>query len=151
LAASSLLIAIYFLRTFAPNHRLSTPVTVALLPFENLTGQADQEYFADGLTEETIAVLGKVNPNRLIVIARTSTMAYKRRTKTASQIGNELGADYLLEGSVRREGERVRVTVKLIRVRDQSRIWSENYDRFGSGVIQVQDELGNAIARQIQL
>ena len=126
-------------------------MTVALLPFENLTGDADQEYFADGLTEETIAVLGKVNPNRMIVIARTSTMAYKGGTKTASQIGYELGADYLLEGSVRREGERVRVTVKLIRVRDQSRIWGENYDRIGSGVIQIQDELGNAIARQIQV
>jgi TolB-like protein/Tfp pilus assembly protein PilF len=111
----------------------------------------NQEYFADGLTEETIAVLGKVNPSRMIVIARTSTMAYKRRTKTASQIGNELGADYLLEGGVRREGQSVRVTARLIRVRDQAPIWSEHYDRFGSGVIQIQDELGSAIARQIQV
>jgi TolB-like protein/DNA-binding winged helix-turn-helix (wHTH) protein/Flp pilus assembly protein TadD len=153
IAVASLLLlsAIYFFRSSPPSSRLSVPVTLALLPFENLTGDADQEYFADGLTEETIAVLGKVNPNRMVVIARTSAMAYKRRTKTASQIGNELGADYLIEGSVRREGEKVRVTVKLIRVRDQSRIWSENYDRFGSGVIQIQDELGNAIARQIQV
>jgi TolB-like protein/DNA-binding winged helix-turn-helix (wHTH) protein/Flp pilus assembly protein TadD len=150
-ATALLLLAIYYYRSFLPNSHLSAPVTVGLLPFENLTGDPDQEYFADGLTEETIAVLGKVNPDRMIVIARTSTMAYKRRTKTASQIGSELGADYLIEGSVRREGERVRVTVKLIRVRDQSRIWSENYDRFGSGVIQIQDELGNAIARQVQV
>lgn len=150
-AGSLLLLAIYKSGSFLPKSHLSTPVTLALLPFENLTGDANQEYFADGLTEETIAVLGKVNPDRMIVIARTSTVAYKRRTKTASQIGSELGADYLIEGSVRREGERVRVTVKLIRVRDQSRIWSENYDRFGSGVIQIQDELGNAIARQIQV
>ena len=150
-ATALLLLAIYSYRSFLPNFHLSAPVTVGLLPFENLTGDADQEYFADGLTEETIAVLGKVNPDRMIVIARTSTVAYKRRTKTASQIGSELGADYLIEGSVRREGERVRVTVRLIRVRDQSRIWSENYDRFGSGVIQIQDELGNAIARQIQV
>jgi len=148
MAGSLLLLAIYVSRL--PFHS-STPVTLALLPFENLTGNADQEYFADGLSEETIAVLGKLNPNRMIVIARTSTMAYKRRTKTASQIGQELGADYLVEGSVRRESERVRVTVKLIRVRDESRIWSENYDRFGSGVIQLQDELGNAIAREIQV
>ena len=148
-ASSLLLVTVYFSRSIRPSSHLSTQVTVALLPFENLTGNADQEYFADGLTEETIAVLGKVNPNRMIVIARTSSMAYKQRTKTVSQIGSELGADYLLEGSVRREGERVRVIVKLIRVRDQSRIWSESYDRFGSGVIQIQDELGNAIARQI--
>jgi TolB-like protein/DNA-binding winged helix-turn-helix (wHTH) protein/Tfp pilus assembly protein PilF len=149
-ASSLLLLAFYYHRSFQPNSHLST-VTVGLLPFENLTGDADQEYFADGLTEETITVLGKVNPDRMIVIAPTSTVAYKRRTKTASQIGRELGADYLIEGSVRREGERVRVTVKLIRVRDQSGIWSENYDRFGSGVIQIQDELGSAIARQIQV
>src|SRR6185295_20026847 len=116
---------------FLSSSQASAPVTVALLPFENLTGDANQEYFADGLTEETIAVLGKVNPTRMTVIARTSTMAYKRRTKTATQIGDELGADYLLEGSVRREADKVRVTVKLIRVRDQARIWSENYDRFG--------------------
>ena len=150
-AGSLLLLAIYLSGSFLRKSHLSTPVTLALLPFENLTGDADQEYFADGLTEETIAVLGKVNPDRMIVIARTSTVAYKRRTKTASQIGSELGADYLIEGSVRREGERVRVTVKLIRVRGQSRIWSEDYDRFGSGIIQIQDELANAIARQIQV
>jgi len=96
------------------------------------------------------AVAGSDGPSSS-VIARTSSMAYKRRTRTASQIGQELGADYLIEGSVRHEGERVRVTAKLIRVRDQSRIWSESYDRFGSGVIQLQDELGNAIARQIQV
>jgi serine/threonine-protein kinase len=68
-----------------------------------------------------------------------------------AQFGQELGADYLLEGSVRREADRVRVTVQLIRVHDQSRIWGESFDRFGSGVIQIQDELGNAIAGQIQV
>jgi len=151
IASLLLLLSIYLSRNFLASSRAAGPLTVAILPFENLTGAADQEYFVDGLTEETIAVLGKVNPPRMIVIARTSSMAYKRRTKTASQIGSELGADYLMEGSVRRERERVRVTVKLIRVRDQSQIWSESYDRFGSGVIQLQDELGNAIARQIQV
>jgi TolB-like protein/DNA-binding winged helix-turn-helix (wHTH) protein/tetratricopeptide (TPR) repeat protein len=149
-ATCLLLLTAYSFRSVVPSSQ-SAAVTVALLPFENLTGDASQEYFADGLTEETIAVLGKLNPNRMIVIARTSAMIYKRRTKTISQIGTELSADYLVEGSVRREGATVRVTVKLIRVRDQSRIWSENYDRFGSGVIRIQDELGHAIARQIQV
>jgi TolB-like protein/DNA-binding winged helix-turn-helix (wHTH) protein len=121
LTAGVLLLAILSISRIPPTSSVSTPVTVALLPFENLTGDTTQEYFADGLTEETIAVLGKVNPNRMTVIARTSTMTYKGHTKTASQIGNELGADYLVEGSVRREAQRVRVTVKLIRVRDQSR------------------------------
>jgi TolB-like protein/DNA-binding winged helix-turn-helix (wHTH) protein/Flp pilus assembly protein TadD len=150
-AAGLLLLVTLYLSSSLLKFHLSPPVTLALLPFENLTGNADQEYFADGLSEETIAVLGKLNPSRLIVIARTSTMAYKHHTKTASQIGQELGADYLVEGSVRREGERVRVTARLIRVRDQSRIWSENYDRVGLGVIRIQDELGDAIARQVQV
>jgi TolB-like protein/DNA-binding winged helix-turn-helix (wHTH) protein/Flp pilus assembly protein TadD len=146
-----LMLAMYLSRGSLPSsHSAGPAVTIALLPFENLTGHADQEYFADGLTEETIAVLGNLNPKRITVIARTSTMAYKRRTKAVGQIGQELGADYLLEGSVRRDESRVRVTVQLIRVRDQSRIWSESFDRFGSAVIQIQDELGNAIARQIQ-
>jgi TolB-like protein len=146
------MLAIYLSRGSLPSSPSARPaVTIALLPFENLTGHADQEYFADGLTEETIAVLGNLNPKRITVIARTSTMAYKRRTKAVGQIGHDLGADYLLEGSVRREESRVRVTVQLFRVRDQSRIWSESFDRFGSGVIQIQDELGNAIARQIQV
>jgi tetratricopeptide (TPR) repeat protein len=78
-------------------------------------------------------------------------MAYKQRTKSVGTIGQELGADYLIEGSVRREEGRVRVTVQLIRVSDQSRIWSESFDRFGSGVIGIQDELGHAIARQVQV
>jgi TolB-like protein/Flp pilus assembly protein TadD len=151
-AGSLLMLGMYLSRGFLPSSQSGgQAVTIALLPFENLTGQPNQEYFADGLTEETIAVLGGVNPKRMIVIARTSTMAYKRRTKTVGQIGQELGADYLLEGSVRREEDRVRVTVQLIRVRDQSRIWGDSFDRFGSGVIQIQDELGNAIARQVQV
>lgn len=124
--------------------------TLAVLPFENLTGDQRQDYFTDGLVEETIAVVGAMNPGRLRVIARTSTATYRQRTKNVSEIGRELGADYLLEGSVRREGQRVRVTVKLIRVSDQVQIWAENLDREGSAVIQVQDELGKAIAGQIQ-
>lgn len=147
-----LMVAMYLSRGFLPRSQSAgDAVTVALLPFENLTGQPNQEYFADGLTEETIAVLGRVNPKRIVAIARTSTMAYKGRTKNVAQIGQDLGADYLLEGSVRREEDRVRVTVQLIRIRDQSPIWSESFDRFGSGVIQIQDELGNAIARQVQV
>lgn len=147
-----LMVAMYLSRGFLPRSQSAgDAVTVALLPFENLTGQPNQEYFADGLTEETIAVLGRVNPKRIVAIARTSTMVYKGRTKNVAQIGQELGADYLLEGSVRREEDRVRVTVQLIRIRDQSPIWSESFDRFGSGVIQIQDELGNAIARQVQV
>ena len=127
-------------RAFLPRSAGET-VTIALLLFENMTGRADQEYFADGLTEETIAVFFNLNPKRITVIARMWTMAYKQRTKSVGTIGQELGADNLIEGSVRHEEDRVRVTAQLIRVRDQSRIWSEGFERFGSDVIPIQDEL----------
>ncbi len=146
-----LALGIYISPGWHANSKVFTaPVTIAVLPFVNLTGDS-QEYFVDGLTEETIAVLGKVNPTRISVIARTSSMVYKRHEKTASQIGQELGADYLLEGSARREQARLRVTVKLIRVRDQSWAWSETYDRISSSIIGIQDEIGSDIARQIHV
>ena len=93
--------------------------TLAVLPFENLTGDSDRGYLADGLTEETIASLGQVDPANVSVIGRTSTMAYKGTRKSLSEIGSELGADYLVESSIRAEGGRLRVTSKLIRARDQ--------------------------------
>ena len=125
------------------------PVMIAVLPFENLTGDPEQEYFSDGLTEETISAVGAVNPEQLAVIARTSCMRYKRTNKTVAEIGQELGVDYLLESSVRREANRVRVTAKLIDVRDQSQVWAESYDRAGPSAIAIQDELGIAIARKV--
>ncbi len=132
-----------------PSTVIAKPVMIAVLPFENLTGDAEQEYFSDGLTEETICAVGMVNPEQLAVIARTSCMRYKRTSKTAAQIGQELGAEYLLESSVRREADRIRVTAKLIRVQDQSQIWAERYDRAGSSAIAIQEELGSAIAREV--
>ena len=122
---------------------------LAILPFENLSGDANQDYFSDGLTEETIMQLGRVSPERLGVIARTSSMAYKGRQVTVQEIGKELGVDYLVEGSVRREGGRVRVTAQLIRVRDQVHVWAENYDRELSNTLALQDEVGSAIAGQV--
>src|SRR5688500_6164063 len=90
--------------------------TVAVLPFENLSGNPDQEYLADGLTEETIASLGQLDPDRVNVVSRTSVMGYKRTTRSAFDIGRELDADYLLEGSIREETGRLRITANLIRV-----------------------------------
>ncbi|MGH7105142.1 MAG: winged helix-turn-helix domain-containing protein, partial [Acetobacteraceae bacterium] len=89
-------------------------IMLAVLPFENLSGDSGQEYFSDGLTEETIARLGQIAPQILGVIARTSAMSYKQTHKTVAQIGAELNVHYVLEGSVRRESERVRITAQLI-------------------------------------
>jgi DNA-binding winged helix-turn-helix (wHTH) protein len=106
---------------------LSRKVTLAVLPFENLSADPEREYLADGLTEETSASLGQIDPEHLSVIGRTSVMAYKRTTKTVAEIGRELDAAYLIESSLRAEGERLRITCKLIRVRDQVQVWSESF------------------------
>lgn len=126
-------------------------IMLAVLPFENLSGDPAQEYFSDGLTEETIMRLGQMSPHRMGVIARSSSMIYKQTSKPASQIGQELGVDYLLEGSVRREGGRVRITAQLIRVQGQVHLWAEKYDRQLPGILGIQDEIGEAIAAQVKL
>src|SRR5262249_49857334 len=110
-----------------------------------------QDYIADGLTEETIAELGQLDPEYLSVIGRTSSIAYRQSTKTLSEIARELGADYLIEGSVRGAGGPLRITVKLIRARDQLQVWTETYDRSSNNLLGLQAELGRAIAQRIHL
>jgi TolB-like protein len=124
---------------------------LAILPFQNLSNDPSQEYFSDGLTEETITDLGQLSPEHLGVIARTSAMAYKHTNKTISQIGHELGVDYVLEGSVRRQGGKARVSAQLIRVGDQTHLWAQNYERELHDLLQIESELGKAIARQVQI
>lgn len=126
-------------------------VMLAVLPFENLTGDPTQEYFSDGLTEEMISQLGSVDPKRLGVIARTSVMRYKSSQEQLGQIGRELGVQYVLEGSVRRDAEKVRVSAQLIQVSDQTQLWTRQYDRELSGLLGLQDEITHEIADEIQL
>ncbi|MGA2730886.1 MAG: winged helix-turn-helix domain-containing protein, partial [Terracidiphilus sp.] len=126
-------------------------VMLAVLPFANLSNDPEQEYFSDGLTEETITDLGELNPERLGVIARTSAATYKHTNKTIAQIGHELGVDYILEGSVRREGGVARISAQLIRVKDQVHLWAHNYDRETGGLLALQNELGRAIAQHVQV
>ncbi len=124
---------------------------LAVLPFENLSSDPEQDYFSDGLTEDTISCLGQMNPAGLGVIARTSVMAYKRTAKSISLIGHELGVEYILESSVRRQGTRVRITAQLITVIDQTHLWADTYDRDIADILDVQAELGRAIAGQVQI
>ena len=125
---------------------------LAVLPFQNLSNDPTQEYFSDGLTEETITDLGQLNPVQLGVIARTSAMAYKHTDKTVSQIGRELGVDYILEGSVRREPKRARISAQLIRVSDQTHLWAQSYDaRNLNDLIDVQNAIARAIADAVQV
>jgi TolB-like protein/DNA-binding winged helix-turn-helix (wHTH) protein/Flp pilus assembly protein TadD len=126
-------------------------IMLAVLPFENLSSDPEQEYFSDGLTEETITDLGELNPDQLGVIARTSSTSYKHTDKTIAQIGRELGVDYVLEGSVRQEGGVARVSAQLIRVTDQAHLWAHTYERETGGLLALQNELGTAIAQQVRV
>jgi TolB-like protein/Tfp pilus assembly protein PilF len=124
---------------------------LAVLPFENLTGDPAQEYLSDGLTEEMIAQLGRLDPEHIGVIARTSVMHYKHTTEAAGQIGRELGVQYVLEGSLRREADRVRVTAQLVQMKDQTHIWSRQYDRELKSLLALQGEIAQETADEIQL
>jgi TolB-like protein len=142
----------FYLRRPYPSSDSSPPkrTMLAVLPFQNMSNDPAQEYFSDGLTEETITDLGQLSPEHLGVVARTSAMVYKHTNKSISQIGRELGVDYILEGSVRREGGKARVSAQLIRTSDQTHLWAQNYQRELHDLLQVENELGTAIARQVQ-
>src|SRR5215472_12810815 len=124
---------------------------LAVLPFANLTGDASQEYFSDGLTEEMITRLGNFDPRRLGVIARTSVMHYKNGSPALEQIGRELGVQYVIEGSVRRDANQVRISAQLIQVRDQTHLWARQYDRELKDLLVLQSEVAKDIANEIQL
>ena len=126
-------------------------VILAVLPFDNLSGDPDQEFFSDGLTEEMIDQLRKLNPERLTVIARGSVAKYKHTSLAVNQIGRELHADYLVQGSVRRAPDRVRITVHLIQVPEQTDRWAESYDLELKDVLALQDSVTREIANQIHI
>lgn len=125
-------------------------IVLAVLPFENLTGDAGEDYFSDGMTEEMIAQLGRLDPEHLGVIARTSVMRYKH-SQDLNQIGHDLGVQYVLEGSVRRDADNVRITAQLIQMKDQTHVWSRQYDRELKNILALQGEIAQEIADEIQL
>lgn len=142
----------WFYRSRAPVRSQASGgrLMLAVLPFVNLTGDAGEEYFSDGLTEEMIAQLGSLDPQHLGVIARTSVMHYKNSEKPLKQIGRELGVQYVLEGSVRRDSNRVRIAAQLIQANDQTHVWAREYDRELTGLLALQGEIAREIATEIQ-
>jgi len=130
----------------APAHR----VRLAVLPFTCL-GDEGQEYFTDGLTEEMIAQLGRLCRGRVGVIARQSSMAFKGTTRSAREIGAALRADYLLEGSVRRAGERVRIAARLIETAGETHLWVETYERHLTDCLSVQADVAARIAQSLTM
>jgi len=124
---------------------------LAVLPFENLGGDPEQEYFADGLTEEIISHLGQLDPRRLGVIARTSAIQYKNTRKSITEIAADLKVSYILEGSVRCEGNSARITAQLIEVLDQTHLWSASYDRDLRDLLTVQADVARQVGRALSL
>ncbi len=153
-AAGALLVAIAIAALYLRIGRGPTPpakMTLAVLPFENLSAEADQDFFTDGFTDEMIAELGKLDPEHLGVIARTTTRLYKDTRKDVGQIHRELGVDYVLEGSIRRAANRVRITAQLVQATDMTHLWAESYDRDISDVLTIQSEVAMKIAQSLAL
>ena len=126
-------------------------VKLAVLPFGNLSGAKEDDYFSDGLTEEMITQITRLQASELAVIARTTAEHYDSSTKSLEQMKKELGVGYVLEGKVRRGGNRVRITAQLIQLKDQTQLWAETYERDLSDVLSVQADIAQAIAREINL
>jgi adenylate cyclase len=123
--------------------------SIAVLPFDNISGDPDQEYFSDGITEEIITALSKVP--KMFVIARNSTFTYKGKPVKVQQVGEELGVQYVLEGSVRKAGNRVRITAQLVETLTGHHLWAERYDRDLKDIFALQDEITFKILTALQV
>jgi TolB-like protein/Tfp pilus assembly protein PilF len=126
-------------------------IKLAVLPFGNLSGTKEDDYFSDGLTEEMITQITRLQASDLAVIARTTAEHYDSSSKSLEQMKKDLGVGYVLEGKVRRGGNRVRITAQLIQLKDQTQLWAETYERDLSDVLSVQADIAQAIAREINL
>ena len=154
MGAAAVLLAIFgfaswwHFRATAPS---SQKIRLAVLPFANLTGDPNKEYLADGLTEEMISQLGRLNSEQLGVIARTSVMGYKHKDVRLDQIGRDLSVQYVLENSLRESGDHLRLTAQLIQVKDQTHLWSQDYDYAAKDTLSVENEMAKAVAREIRV
>jgi len=124
-------------------------LSIVVLPLENLSADSEQEYFSDGMTDLLITDLAKIRALR--VISRTSAQAYKRAKKPLREIGQELGADYVVEGTVQRAGQRVRITAQLIALPRERHVWAESYERDLRDILALQREVASVIARQVRV
>jgi len=152
------LIVLAGLGAYLVRQRLAQPqkvqagrVMLVVLPFDNLSGDPEEEYFSDGMTEEMTTQLGQLSPQHLGVIGRASAMTYKGRKKTINEIGKELRVHYVVEGSARHAGGRVRITAQLIEVGDQTHVWAQTYDRDLRDILALQSEVAQAITDQIKI
>ncbi len=151
--ASAILVAVFLMLRHAPVHQAdaSPRVMLAVLPVQNLTGDASRDFLTDGLTEELISQLGRLNPQQLGVIARTSSMSFRNSSKNISDIARDLNVDYIVETSLRGTPEQMRFTAQLIRTRDQTHIWAQDFDRESQELVPMEDDIARAVAREIAI
>src|SRR5262249_38310191 len=123
--------------------------SVAVLPFDNLSSDPEQEYFADGVTVEVLDALSRVRDLR--VIGRTSSFHFKDRNEDPRQIGAALGVEHIVEGSVRKAGDQLRITAQLTNARTGQELWSETYTRKVNDIFQIQEEIARSVANALQV
>lgn len=124
-------------------------ITILVTPFENLSGDPSQDYLSDGLTDEMITRLGQVAPGHLTVIPRSTSMHYKHTQKSIEQIVQECRPDYILEGGLRRQSDRVRITVQLFKAGEKGSMWTEAYDRDARDLLIIQEEVADRVAHSV--
>src|SRR5579863_5579911 len=147
---------VHVFRVLAEEKKMAEPAalplpdkpSIAVLPFQNMSGDPEQEYFADGMVEEIITALSRIR--WLFVIARNSSFSYKGQSPDAKQVGRELGVRYVLEGSVRKGGNRVRITAQLIDASDGTHLWADRFDGLIEDVFELQDQVATSVAGVIE-
>jgi TolB-like protein/DNA-binding winged helix-turn-helix (wHTH) protein/Flp pilus assembly protein TadD len=145
------LLSFVLLYRFRANFHYPSTSAIVVLPFVNLTGDPSLEYLSDGVTDETIARLARIDPTHLQVIARTSAMSYKGTHQTAQQIGNDLRVQYVVEGSVQREDGEIRVIAQLVRVSDQMHLWAQSYEGSQQQLLAFDKQISEAVADSLSI
>jgi TolB-like protein len=140
---------IIYKKFFERNNDAGIDKSIAVLPFVDMSAGKDQEYFSDGLSEKLLNLLSKIS--ELKVISRTSSFSFKGKNEDLRSIAQKLGVAHILEGSVREDGNKIRVTFQLIRATDGSHLWSETYDRDVAAVFKLQDAIVGAVVKQLKL
>jgi TolB-like protein/Tfp pilus assembly protein PilF len=126
-------------------------IMLAVMPFANLSGNSQEDYVSDGITDEFITRLASIDPQHLGVIARTSVMGYKNTSEHVDEIGRELGVQYILEGTVRRDGSHARITTQLVQASDQTHLWSQSYDGDSRDLLGLESRIAAAAVRELSL
>jgi TolB-like protein/DNA-binding winged helix-turn-helix (wHTH) protein len=137
-------------RTRVAQDRRSGPVVLAILPFDDWSDDSKLDHLSEGVCQELITQIGRMDPARLAVTARASVQAYRHSSKTVPELGKELHADYLMQGNLRGDRQHVRLSAELVRVKDQARVWSNDFDLDGDDLLTLETDLANVIGAQVK-